>query len=259
MLALILAETFVKRYDDQLAAVAIMAIAIVLVVAVNRWMANRGRRLVEAISGGGLSQGADTRLRFVRRMIDTTIIVIALALALSHFTALGQVGRTILTSGAIAAAVIGFAARQVLANAIAGVLLAITQPLRIGDFVTFEGETGTVEEIKIASTWLRSPSDARIVIPNERLAAGVLKNDSIVTPDVALEVSIWLARDDDAVAAVDALRKALDADVEVRIAETTAEGVRLLLLGSAGPPRTLAAREAALREQGLRAIGRNPG
>jgi small-conductance mechanosensitive channel len=48
----------------------------------------------------------------------------------------------VLASSAIAAAVVGFASRQVLANAIAGMVLAVTQPLRIGDLVTFEGENG---------------------------------------------------------------------------------------------------------------------
>lgn len=226
-------------------------------VLVNRWLGSRAIRLAEAVArGDGLSREADTRLRFTRRVIDLVIVLIGVSIAMSKFTALDQLGRTVLASSAIAAAVIGFAARQTLANAIAGLHLAITQPLRIGDLVTFEGETGTVEDIKLASTWLRTPADARLVIPNERLASGILRNDSIVTPDVAFEVSLWLDREQDAVAAVDALRGSLGEGIEVRIAETTAEGVRLLLIGPPGPPSTRAAREARLREQGLRAIVR---
>jgi small-conductance mechanosensitive channel len=175
----------------------------------------------------------------------------------SQFATLGKLATSILASGALAAAVIGFAARQALANAIAGIIIAVTQPLRIGDVVTFEGEVGTVEDVKLASTWLRTPADARVVIPNERLAAGILRNDSIITPDVAFEVSLWLTHDTDPVVAVDTLREALDDVIEVRVAETTPEGVRLLLIGPPGPPSTRAAREARLREQGLRAIGRN--
>ena len=76
-------------------------------------------------------------------------------------------------------------------------VLAVTQPLRIGDLVTFEGETGIVEDVALTYTWLRTGSDARLIIPNERLAAGVLRNDSIRSPTVALEVSVWLAPDAD--------------------------------------------------------------
>ena len=88
----------------------------------------------------------------------------------------------VLASSAIAAAVVGFAARQVLANAIAGLQIAITQPVRVGDQVTFEGEKGTVEDLRLTYTWLRTGTDARVIIPNERLAAGVLRNDSILRP-----------------------------------------------------------------------------
>ena len=92
-----------------------------------------------------------------------------------------------------------------LANAIAGMVLAVTQPLRIGDLVTFEGETGTVEDVSLTYTWLRTGSDARLIIPNERLAAGVLRNDSIRSATVALEVSAWLAPDADETAALAAI------------------------------------------------------
>ena len=51
--------------------------------------------------------------------------------------------------------VVGFAARQTLANAIAGILLAITQPIRIGDLVTFEDETGEVEDVRLTYTYMR--------------------------------------------------------------------------------------------------------
>lgn len=253
----ILADSFWDDHGaDIVGAATTLFITAVIVVLVNRWLTGRAIRFAQALRGDGLSREADTRLRFTRRVIDVVIITIGVAIAMSKFTALDQLGRTVLASSAIAAAVIGFAARQVLANAIAGLQIAITQPLRIGDQVTVEGEVGTVEDIRLASTWLRTPADARVIIPNERLAAGILRNDSIVTPDVAFEVSLWLHVDADPVAAVDALREALDEDIDVRIAETTPEGVRLLLAGPPGPPSTRAAREARLREQGLRALPR---
>ena len=59
----------------------------------------------------------------------------------------------------------GSPSRQVLANAIAGIVLAVTQPLRIGDLVTFEGETGHVEDVSLTYTWLRTGTDARLSSP----------------------------------------------------------------------------------------------
>ncbi|HEX6390284.1 MAG TPA: mechanosensitive ion channel domain-containing protein [Solirubrobacteraceae bacterium] len=260
MPAVILAETWLDTYQDALKAAVIALLAAVALIAAHRGLARRGRKVATALAGdAGLSQEAATRLRFARRLVDTAIIVIAAGWALAQFEALDRIGNAVLASSAIAAAVVGFAARQVLANAVAGVQLAVTQPLRVGDIVTFEGETGTVEDVRLSTTWLRTPADARIVIPNERLAQGVLRNDSIVSGTVACEVSLWLGRDDDPVAAVDTLRAGLDEGAKVTIAETSAEGARLLLTGPPGPPTDRAAREAILREQGLRLLARNHG
>jgi len=76
--------------------------------------------------------------------------------------------------------------------------------------VLIEGESGVVEDVRLTSTWLRTAADARIIVPNERLAAGVLRNDSIGEKDVPVEASLWLHRDQDVVAAMDALRAGLE-------------------------------------------------
>ena len=220
---------------------------------VDRALDRRGRKLALAVAGGDLSPVAATRLRFIRRVVDVTIIGIGIAVALAQFTALDKLAGAILASGAIAAAVIGFAARQTLANGIAGLLIAITQPLRIGDLVTFEGETGTVEDVRLTYTWLRTGSDARVIVPNERLAAGVLRNESIGSPTVAIEASIWLAHGDDETAALDAIAAAMP-EVTARIAEVTVEGTRILVIGEPASPSDRPAAEAALRLGALRAI-----
>jgi small conductance mechanosensitive channel len=246
-------QSFLDRYNHALSALGTLLVAAVVVVLFNRWIARVGLRWATAVARGQLSQAADTRLRFVRRAVDATIVTIALAVALSEFTALDQIGRAVLASGAIAAAVVGFAARQSLANAIAGLFLAVTQPLRIGDHVTFEGETGTVEDIRLTSTWLRTGGDSRIIVPNERLAGGVLRNDSIVDPFVAVEASLWLGGEIEAIDAVDRVRAALEG-VRVQIAETSADGTRLLLIDTPGAPGDRAGRESQLREDALRAL-----
>ncbi len=140
------AETFLDRYGNAITAAVTLIVALGLALAVHRAMRGRGRRLVEALGGEELSPVVDTRLRFLRRAVEAVIVVVGVALAIAQVTELDRLASTVLASSAIAAAVIGFAARQVLANAIAGMVLAVTQPLRIGDLVTFEDQTGTVEE-----------------------------------------------------------------------------------------------------------------
>jgi small conductance mechanosensitive channel len=239
--------------DDYITAGVILVAGLLLVAIVHRALRGRTRRLAEALGGPELSSVFDTRLRFLRRVIEAAIIVVALALAIGQFTSLDRLASTVLASSAIAAAVVGFAARQMLANAIAGVVLAVTQPLRIGDLVTFEGETGTVEDVTLTYTWLRTGADARLIIPNERLAAGILRNDSIRSPVIALEASVWLAPDVDETAALAAV-EALEDYRSARIAEVTDSGIRLQVAGPPVAPQERIEREGQLRAAALRAL-----
>ncbi|HEU4975381.1 MAG TPA: mechanosensitive ion channel domain-containing protein [Baekduia sp.] len=248
----ILAESWLDSHGNQLTALGTVLLAIVGVAVVDRLFVRRAARVAAAMRGGeGLSQDVLTRLRFARRATETVIILIAVAVAFSQFDALDRVGRAILASSAITAAVVGFAARQSLANLVAGVLLAVAQPLRIGDLVTFEDQTGTVEDVGLTYTWLRTGADARIVIPNERLAAGILRNDSIRTATVSTEVSVWVAADADEDAA---LRAIAALGVRARIADAAADGLRIVVQGAPAPPSERLAREADLRARALAAL-----
>jgi small-conductance mechanosensitive channel len=196
---------------------------------------------------------ADTRLRFLRRLVVAGIVVFGLFLGLRAFTSLSGVMASILASGALLVAVLGFAAQRTLANFVAGVMLAVTQPLRIGDVVTVEGETGTVEDVRLNYSILRSAEGRRIFIPNEKLAAGVLKNDTIVDPDVKPQASFWLPAHADVERAIGLLEEIADEE-SVSVAEITEEGVRVSVLLHAHPATERAGREAALRREGLRVL-----
>jgi small-conductance mechanosensitive channel len=248
-----LATSFVNRYDDELTALGSVVVACVIAALVDRAFQHR----VEPIAAerGELSPEASTRLRFVRRLITAVILLLGLMIALSQFGTLNRVATSLLASGVLAAAVIGFAARQVLANAVAGVMLAITQPLRIGDHVEFEGEAGTVEDVRLNYTYLQSPAGTRIVIPNERLAAGILHNDTIVSPLGDVEASFWLPLEADADRGLAALAGLAGVD-GVRVAEIAAEGVRLEAAADSVPAGDRPGRAAELRAEGLRALRR---
>jgi small conductance mechanosensitive channel len=250
---IVAAEPVNERYGNDVTAAVTLVVAFILAYVVDRILRGRAQRLAAAVAGGELSPVVDTRLRFLRRVAITIIILIGVALAVAQYTELNRLASTVLASSAIAAAVIGFAARQVLANAIAGIVIAITQPLRIGDLVTFEDQTGTVEDISLTYTWLRMGSDARLIIPNERLAAGVLRNDSIRSATVALEVTVWLAADADERTAIEVI-EALEDARSARISDVTETGIAVRV---AGPPVATSERlerEAELRGAALRAL-----
>jgi small-conductance mechanosensitive channel len=232
---------------------AIITLAVFAAVgfAVDRWFAARGRRLAARVLRGGISQEADTRLRFVRRLVWLVLLLVGVFVALSQFTGVSRLAASVLASGALAAAIVGFAARQTLANLVAGIMLAVSQPLRVGDWVTFEDSYGVVEDIRLNFTVLRTAGDQRIVIPNERLAAGILRNDTLETDAIGIDVALWLPHAADPQRALATLRAA---GQTVTVAETTVEGVRLSVGGERVRPADRSGREAELREACLAAL-----
>jgi small-conductance mechanosensitive channel len=230
---------------DWVATGAILGVALLLAVGLDRWLLRRGRRIAEVMTRGELSAAVDTRLRFMRRFVVSAIVLVGATIAFG----LDEIAGSLLTSGAIAAAVIGFAARQVLANSVAGVMLAITQPLRVGDSVAFEDVAGTVEDVRLNYTVLRTVSDQRILIPNERLAGGVLKNDTLISASVSPDAIVWLPPGADVTKATAAVAEATGGSVSV--AESTAIGIRLSVGGDPVPPNQKATRETELRTAAL--------
>jgi small-conductance mechanosensitive channel len=227
-----------------------IVVAFLVATALDR--AFRGRAVRAAAERTGVSREGVTRLRFVRRLLYAVIILIGIAVALSGFTGISNLARSLLASGAIAAAIIGFAARQTLANFVAGIMLAVTQPIRVGDWVTFDGNYGVVEDVRLNYTFLRTSSSQRIVIPNEKLASGILKNDTLMTDVVNLDVSVWVPPDADVERAIAALADQTGQDVTV--AEVVPWGVRLAVGSDPVPPPERATREAALRRDCLRRL-----
>ncbi|HKG63999.1 MAG TPA: mechanosensitive ion channel family protein [Solirubrobacteraceae bacterium] len=237
---------------DWIRAAVLFAVFLLIAFVFDRWFAARGRRIAGRVLPGGITQQADTRLRFIRRLVSLVLLVIGFLIALSQFDGLGRVAGSFLASGALVAAIVGFAARQTLANLVAGIMLTISQPLRVGDWVTFEDNYGVVEDVRLNFTILRTLSEQRIVIPNERLVGGILRNDTLETSAVGLDVSLWLPPDADVPRAVEALRE--ETGQTVSIAESAVEGTRLAVGGERVPPPERAKREAELREQCLRRL-----
>lgn len=243
-----LASSLINKNAEIITAVGVIVAALVIVWlidrALNRWAAK--------VSGGReLSRATHTRLKFARRALEALVIAVALAIALGEFNALDSLGKTILASSAITAAIVGFAARQTIANAIAGLMIAVSQPVRIGDLVTVEAQTGTVEDIGLVYTWLRTASDARVLVPNERLASAVVRNDTIRSPNIGTEATVWIEPSTDTDAALAALDGVGSA---VRISAMTADGIELTIVGDPVHPADRVGHEAELRAKALGAL-----
>ncbi|MEA2994034.1 MAG: hypothetical protein QOD40_2954, partial [Alphaproteobacteria bacterium] len=106
-----------------------------------------------------------TQVRILVRALDTLLIVVTIGAALMTFESVRQYGISLFASAGVAGLVIGLAARPVLSNLIAGVQMAVTQPIRIDDAVVVENEFGTIEEITSTYVVVRLWDLRRLIVP----------------------------------------------------------------------------------------------
>ncbi len=106
-----------------------------------------------------------TQVRVLLRVLDAVIALVTIGFALMTFEAVRQFGVTLFASAGVAGIIAGLAARPVLTNFLAGIQLAVAQPIRIGDEVIVENESGNVEEITFSYVVLRLWDLRRMVVP----------------------------------------------------------------------------------------------
>jgi small-conductance mechanosensitive channel len=152
-----------------------------------------------------LEAAAETRYRVLRRAVMAFIVVVAVLSALLVFPQVRTVAGALLASGAVIAIVVGFASQKTLGNFIAGILIAFTQPLRLGDRVALEDVEGVVEEITLTYTFIRADDDTRFVVPNEKLASDTIRNATIVQRAQRAEVTVQLPLSSDLEHVIDLL------------------------------------------------------
>jgi small-conductance mechanosensitive channel len=113
----------------------------------------------------------------------------------------------LLASSAVLGIVIGFASQRTIGNFVAGLLIAFTQPIRLGDRIELEsGGAGNVEEIGLTYT-SSAPTTARgSVIPNEKLASDTIRNSTIVRSEKVAEITLQVPLDKDLRTVVELLR-----------------------------------------------------
>jgi small-conductance mechanosensitive channel len=176
------------------------------------------------LSRHDLPPAAATRYRVLRRSIMTAIIFVGVLSALLVLPQVRAFAAGLLASSALVALVVGLAAQRPLANFIAGVVIAFSQPLRLGDQVTVDEVEGIVEEIGLTYTFIKTPDNSRLVIPNEKLASDTILNSTIVTREKLAEVTVQVPLDKDLDAVVDLLKNETAGDPRAEVLVTGLNG-----------------------------------
>jgi small-conductance mechanosensitive channel len=167
---------------------------------------------------------AATRYRVLRRSVTVSIVVIGFFSALLVIPQVRAIAGGLLASSAVLGVIIGFASQRTLGNFVAGLLIAISQPVRLGDRVSYAGEDGVVEEIGLTFTFIRTRDDARIVVPNEKLVSDTIRNASIRSRGTFAEVTVQVPLSADLQAAVAALREDVAGERDASVVVSSLEG-----------------------------------
>jgi small-conductance mechanosensitive channel len=147
-----------------------------------------------------------TQIRILQRVAKTVLVILTIATALMTFSAVRQYGVSLLASAGAAGLVVGLAARPVLSNLLAGIQIAIAQPIRLEDQVVVQGETGWIETITSTYVVIRLWDLRRMIVPLTYFIENPFQN---WTYERAEQIGAVLLRVDFTVP-VDSVRRKLD-------------------------------------------------
>lgn len=173
---------------------AIFLIAVIIIrifdILLSRWQKNLVSKL-KTIASSDISS-VETKIVMVRKIITAGIYFMALVVFLLQFNAVKHIGAGLLASAGLAGIVIGMGAQNTVSNMIAGISIAFSQPIRLGDAVIFKNDFGWVEEISLMHTFIRTWDNRRIIIPNSVLSKEVVENWTINDPSLLGVVMLYL-------------------------------------------------------------------
>ena len=215
-----------------------IGVVLVLRFGLNAVFARYERRLAE--HDPTVAARRRTTYRFLMRVVVALAVLIGTWSVLSVFDATQEIARAFLASSAVLALIAGLALTTPLGNLGSGVLLAFTQPVRLGDRVTVGEHTGVVDDITLSYTRLATDEGRQIFVPNTQMVSTTLVNRSVADPrrlvTVQLPVRLGVPLDEARRVTADAAARAAGGDVlevDVQVGEVAERTVWLSVVAYA--------------------------
>jgi small-conductance mechanosensitive channel len=133
-----------------------------------------------------------TQTRVLTRALAMIAVLVGVSIGLLTFPEVRTIGASLLASAGIAGLVVGIAARPILGNLLAGLQLALTQPIRLDDVVVVEGEWGRIEEIGRTYVVVAIWDQRRLIVPLEYFIQKPLQNWTRSTSEILGTVFLWV-------------------------------------------------------------------
>jgi len=126
----------------------------------------------------------ETQVTILQRIGGFLLVLVGVGIALAQFETFRTVGASVLASAGLAGIILGFAAQRSLGNLMAGIQIALTQPIRVGDALIIEGDFGTVEDISLTFVTVRTWDLRRLVIPINQFLEKPFQNWTMKNPEL---------------------------------------------------------------------------
>jgi small conductance mechanosensitive channel len=200
------------------------------------------RRAKKKTMVGGVELRMDETFQsIVRRLLVVAIYLVGMILVIFQVPALHEFAIAILAGAGVAGIAIGFAAQDSLSNLISGIFMAIFKPIRVGDYVDFDGTFGRIEDLTLRHTVIKTWDEKRIVVPNSVMNTEAIVNWTLSDPAVvwAVEIGIGYGADIDKAREIiirEATRNPIvrkDRDITVRVTDLGEYAVNLRLIFTA--------------------------
>lgn len=196
-----------------------------------------------------------TRIAILSRTAGFVIVFVTVALMLLGIPGVRNVGVTLMASAGLAGLAVGAAAQPALKSLIAGIQMALTEPIRIGDLVVIEGESGRVEDIRMTYVVIRTADERRLIVPTAKFLDTTFQNWTRVAGGLTGTVVLPIVPGQE-IAPIRAafaglLAKNADWDRrkgELQVAEVKPDSIELRLVMSAADPAALTRLRFAVRE-----------
>ncbi|HII06946.1 MAG TPA: mechanosensitive ion channel family protein [Methanotrichaceae archaeon] len=153
-------------------------------------------RLPKVIEGGkaGIDLETERTLRVLAsRLLVVLIYIVGGTLVINEIPTLKGLAITLLGASVAGIAIIGLAAQDSLSNVISGIFLAVFHPIRVGDYIDFNGEYGQIEDLTLRHTTIRTWDGRRIFVPNSIMSNQPIINWSIADPVITWRIDVGIA------------------------------------------------------------------
>ena len=196
-----------------------------------------------------------TRLAIFSRMGTFLILFVTIGLMLLSIPGVRQIGVTLMASAGLAGLAVGAAAQPALKSLIAGLQMALTEPIRIDDLVTIDGETGRVEDIRATFVIIRVWDERRMIVPTSRFLDTTFITATRYGSNATGTVMLYVRPDSDIAAIRAAFLERVRADArwdgrkaELQATNSTVDTVELRLTMTAKDAGESFALRSAIRE-----------